>query len=250
MSLPKNLLLDDNIYEAIATSYRTNLQPSSGTTCQLGDITYINIGTGQGLYLNPSNSVLKFAANITGVTANSVVRLDSCGAHGYIQRLKVYLNGELQADVDNYNQFAKQCFDMQLTESGIYGSQNIMCGTRGDRFVSSAVCSHLNGGELLSITAGATTTRYYTLNLISLVGSLCPKYIPLCKLGAAGIRIEIQWVSSLQLAAACSAIANISSTTFTSVEFLANYVKLNQGAQKIVDDAKWWALYVSRAKYS
>ena len=100
--LPNNLKYGSKIESAYARSLRSNIQPQ-GTTgpYNLGETITINIPTRAGLCLVPSESYLKFNVNITSGTANNAFRWDSCGAHGLIQRIRVYHGSNLLQDIDN-----------------------------------------------------------------------------------------------------------------------------------------------------
>jgi hypothetical protein len=59
-------------------------------TYNLGDTMTINIPTRANLVTCTTESYLKFTANFTNTTAGNSARFDSCGAHGLIQRIRVW----------------------------------------------------------------------------------------------------------------------------------------------------------------
>ena len=77
--LPKNLKYGNKVESAPAKSYRSNIQPQSGTgPYNLGDIITINIPTRANLVLATTESVLKITANyLNGATAADGLRLES-----------------------------------------------------------------------------------------------------------------------------------------------------------------------------
>jgi len=89
--LPKNLKYQTRIESSPAKSYRSNIPPQNGTgTYGFGDTVIVNIPTRNNLVLVPSESYLKFNVAFTnGATANTI-KLDACGAHGLIQRLRIF----------------------------------------------------------------------------------------------------------------------------------------------------------------
>ena len=102
--LPKNkLVYGSNVESSAARSYRSNIQPQNGTgTYNAGDSITINIPTRNNLVLVPEESVLKFTLNYTAGAASDIIRLDSCGAHGVIDRIRVWHGSNLLEDITGY----------------------------------------------------------------------------------------------------------------------------------------------------
>ena len=99
--LPKNLKYGNKIESAPSKSYRSNIQPQNGTgPYSLGDTITINIPTRANLVLATTESVLKFNVTLKAGAA-SAFRWDSCGAHGIIQRIRVWHGSNLLEDIDN-----------------------------------------------------------------------------------------------------------------------------------------------------
>lgn len=209
--LPKNLKYGSKVESAAARSYRTNIAPQNGTgTYNLGDTIIINIPTRNNLVLVPTESYLKFNATVTAAANGLCARWDSCGAHGLIQRIRVFHGSNLLSDIDSYGLLAKILFDLQVAPDASYGKYNMLAGTRNDlvatlpaqgaaatdaastQAVANALqaslaslavsANQINSGESLgtAIAAAGPVTNTYCLNLISLVGTLCSQnYIPL-----------------------------------------------------------------------
>jgi hypothetical protein len=91
MSLVKNLKYGSKVESAPCRSTRVNIAPQNGTgPYNLNDQITVNIPTRNNLVLVPTESYLKFTATVTSGANNNIVRWDSCGAHGLIQRLRVW----------------------------------------------------------------------------------------------------------------------------------------------------------------
>jgi hypothetical protein len=107
--LPKNkLVYGSNVESSAARSYRSNIQPQNGTgTYNAGDTITINIPTRNNLVLVLKESVLKFTLTYTAGAASEIIRLDSCGAHGVIDRIRVWHGSNLLEDITSYAVLAK-----------------------------------------------------------------------------------------------------------------------------------------------
>ena len=258
--LPKNLKYGSKVESAPARSSRTNISPQNGMTYSaLGDQIIINIPTRNNLVLVPSESYLKFDFSFTN-PANSAARWDSCGAHGLIQRIRVYSGSNLIEDIDNYNLLAKMLFDLQMPTDSTYGKHNILSGTRSDTVIgargaaaatagtltaaeiSSALFNgtlnsyQVNSGDILG-PANAATTSSYALNLISVMGALCSdRYFPLFACTSAPIRIEIQLVDSLVKAMALTTTTG-AAFTMSNVEYVANFIELSDVAMGMIQQS-------------
>jgi hypothetical protein len=131
--LPKQLKYGSKVESATARSYKTNVAPQNGTgTYNPGDTVIINLPTRNNLVLCPADSTLKFTVNFTNGANANALRWDSCGAHGIIQRIRIFHGSNLLQDIDNYGMLAKMLFDIQVNTPANYGKNNILCGTRND----------------------------------------------------------------------------------------------------------------------
>jgi len=220
--LPKNkLVYGSNVESSAARSYRSNIQPQNGTgTYNAGDTITINIPTRNNLVLVPEESVLKFTLTYTAGAADEIIRLDSCGAHGVIDRIRVWHGSNLLEDITAYGVLAKMMFDLQVPSDGTYGKHNILSGTRNDLVVTMPAivvadltalpqkisgirlsANQVNSGYRISgdglVASGTAKTQTFAINLISLVGSLeSSRYFPLFACTSAPLRVEITLVSS------------------------------------------------------
>lgn len=268
--LPKNLKYGTKIESAVARSSRVNIQPQSGTIYGPNDTITINIPTRNNLVLVPTESYLKFNVQMTAGAADNAFRWDSAGAHGLISRIRVFHGSSLLSDIDNYGMLAKMLFDLQQSPDGVYGKQNILCGTRNDMVGTTPTATatadntaaninasigmlsnktmsviNVNSGERILeldggidlIANGAKTllNNVYCLNLISLVGSLCSaSYIPLFALTSAPLRVEI--VLAPNVINACGALTGALANTFsvTQCEYVASMIELGDSAMSTI----------------
>jgi len=255
--LPKNLKYGSKIESAVARSSRVNIQPQGASSYGINDTIIFNIPTRNNLVLVPTESYLKFNIKFTSGAADNAFRWDSCGAHGIIQRVRVFHGSNLLQDIDSYGLLAKMLFDLQQPTDAVYGKQNILSGTRTDLAVRTPTVAAVadislktmsavqaNSGERLQVSAtstaliasGASTDNYtYCLNLVSLVGSLCSSsYIPLFAMTSAPLRVEIQLVANPVNACACLTGALANTFDLSNCEYVANMIELGDSAMQTI----------------
>lgn len=281
--LPKTLKYGSKVESAGAKSVRTNIQPQTGSVFNLGDTITFNIPTRQNLVLVPSESYLRFdLSQLLVGTASVALRLDSCGAHGLIQRIRIWHGSNLLQDIDNYGMLAKMFYDLQVSSDQCYGKSNVMMGTRSDLVCNLADCTALttiaidsaancgaaidayfqlqqipvkqiNSGDSLRDSTSATTNiivsgnktaaTTYTINLLSLIGSLCSQnYIPLFAMTSAPLRVEITLVDQLYKALAIASAtgtvaANVAANYIANVEYVAQFIELGDQAMSMVQES-------------
>ena len=273
--LPKNLKYGQKVESAPSRSTRVNIAPQNGTngySATSGDTIIINIPTRNNLCLVSSESYLKFATTITSGADGNICRWDSMGAHGLIQRIRVFSGSNLLEDIDQYSVLASILFNHQVPTDSAYGKYNILAGTRNDLIttlptftggvpasnaaysavnndasINTAIAPivtalsaisrsslQVNSGESIGTLANAGTfTATYCLNLISLVGTLCStNYFPLFACSSAPLRVEIVLQNN---ANACfSSSAAITSVILNNVEYVANFIELSDSAMSMV----------------
>jgi hypothetical protein len=259
--IPTNLKYSNRVESSIARSYRTNIQPQAGNTFNGGDTITINIPTRANLVLVPTESYLKFKLNVTNTnTANNAFRLDRAGAHGVIQRLRVWSGSNLLQDIDSYGMLASIMMDCYVPTDKVYGAFNACQGTRNDLVtitpaaaaLAGVSCFQSNSGDLIGtggFIPGSTTpvvnpsivaqnsvvSDTYCLNLISLLGSLCKdNYFPLFACTSAPIRLELQLVSGVQNF--CASLSSTFANTFniTNVEYIGQFIDLGDEAMSAI----------------
>jgi hypothetical protein len=256
--LPNNLKYMNKVESAPARQYTSTVQPLNGTG-NYGPNTkcIINIPTSPNTVLVPSESFIKF--DIGGITngagANNYIRLDKCGAHGVIQRLRVNHGSTQIEDTDDYGALVSQMMALQQTSDSFYGKQNILAGTSAVSFgnaTSAEVYSDVLIGERLGIAPGVTLAavganavlpnRTYALNLLSYIGSLSgSQYIPLFEMTAAPLTLEIQFVSSALKFLNCAvALAGnpINTYTISNIEFVGTFIELSDESITIIKESR------------
>lgn len=276
--LPKTLKYGSKIESAYARSLRSNIAPQNGTgPYNLGDTIILNIPTRNNLCMVPSESYLKFNVNITNAsTAANAFRWDSCGAHGLIQRIRIFSGSNLLQDIDNYALLTKMLFDLQLPTDATYGKYNLLAGTRNDLVgrcqaftaITNADASvaagtagstqasllaattagipilQVNSGDRIEgngalIAAAGTTSNTYCLSLVSLVGVLCSQnYLPLFEMTSAPLRVEIQLVDTIYKSLNILSVAgNVPTMTISNCEYVGNFIELGDPAISMIKDS-------------
>ena len=265
--IPRNLLYTNKRSSAYARNFSTHIQPLNGSGNYLdGQTIIINIPTAQNLVMAGSESLLKFDLTVTnGAGANAYARLDRAGAHGCIQRLRLYHGSQLLEDIDNYGNLVGMLMSLQQSGDSAKGKLNIMAGLTRDAFCDVTDSTVADAGTLLTkiqgatnqvftinsgerliddgqttqfadiAAAGDTLTRTYTINLLSIIGSLSDKYIPLFAMTSAPLRLELQLVSS-PAKFICSELA-LSSFKVNNCEFIAQFMELGSEAMNIINNS-------------
>lgn len=131
--LPKQLKYGSRVESAASKSSRVNIAPNNGTgPYSLGDTIIFNIPTRANLVMVPNESYLRFNLSTLKASAATAIRLDSCGAHGCIQRVRLFHGSNIIQDIDNYGLLSKMLMDLQAPTDACYGKLNILAGTRSD----------------------------------------------------------------------------------------------------------------------
>lgn len=174
--LPKQLKFGSKVESAAAKSSRVNIAPSNGTgPYNLGDTIIFNIPTRASLVLVPNESYLKFNLNPFTVGATqSHYRWDSCGAHGIIQRIRIFHGSNLLQDIDNYSLLTKMLYDIQVPGDACYGKLNVLAGTRSDLVVTPQITVQApaitaTAANYASTTTDGTITQPANANIIAAV---------------------------------------------------------------------------------
>lgn len=161
--LPKNLKYQSKVEASPARSSRVNIQPQTGSSFTLGDTVTFNIPTRRNLVMVPSESYLRFDLSVRNTTGGvGHYRFDSCGAHGIIERLRLYHGSNLLEDMASYGMLAKMLMDLQVNTPSAYGKFNVLAGTRSDLIASSQSTTVAASGDLTTINGVAVTTAAAT----------------------------------------------------------------------------------------
>ena len=243
--LPNSLKYQTKIESSASRCYRSNIQAQTSGPFNPNDTIIINIPTRNNLCLCPADSYLKFRVNLTNPSPTVgclYARWDACGSHGVIQRIRCFSGSNLLSDIDNYGQLAKILFDAQMSTDSTYGKFSLLAGTRNDLVVNTPNNSALqvksgrrfgsSNGSASGVAISTTLNETYCLNLISLVGSLCPdKYLPLWAMTSAPLRIEIQLVQNVANAICSDVPLNM---TIDKVEYVAQMIEISDMAIDII----------------
>jgi hypothetical protein len=233
-----------------ARPYTSNIQ-SQNSTYAPNDVMIFNIPCNRNTILSPHDSYLKFSMNATnGAAIQTWSRLSKAGAHGFIQRIRLFHSSTLLEDIDNYgNLVAQLCtkqrssdnvsFKGSITEGfdessqvAIGGSYNI-AGLRGMRLTNP---TYIAGGGAGDLAANAVTpNKTFCIPLVSILGTLTDKYLPLFSLTSAPLRLEIQLVSSVQIP--ILALNAFATFQINNAEFIGSFVELSDAALSVVQQA-------------
>lgn len=232
--IPANLVYNGKIESSPARRYKTNIQPQNGTGPYLANNTItVNIPTQANTFLIPSESFLKFQLNVTVGGTASISAFDAMGAHGVIQRLRVYHGSSLLQDIDNYNDLAKILFDYQAALDTTQGRLSITSGTSADYgyTAGSVVARPTNKGQTLPLGTinSVNVAGTYCINLLSLVGALAGnKYVPLTACQASPLRLELVVVDSINKIGAFD--ANATAFSLSNVEYIGEFLQMSSAA--------------------
>lgn len=265
MALPKNLLYQNKIESAYSRSYTTHVQPTNSGSFSDGQTIMFNIPTSSNLVMDSNNTYLKFDLKVTnGAGANAYIRLDKGGAHGIIKRIRVYSGSNLLEDLDGYGNLVANLRVLQQSsacagkESILSGFSNELACNINDASVADAgtlltkiqavsnLCVPVISGERLIDDAqttpfadiaanGDTLTRTYCINLMSIVGSLSSKYLPLFSMSSSPVRLELQLENS-PAKFCCSEVA-LASFTVNNAELICAMMELGDTAISIIQNS-------------
>jgi hypothetical protein len=259
--IPNNLKYQSKVESAPARRYRTNIQPQNGMgTSSSGyganSTIIINIPTRNNTALIPSESVLKGSVTFTlGGTAAVALALEACGHHAWIQRLRVFHGSNLLQDIQNYSEIAKILYDYQMPLDATQGRFSVTSGTANDYtgsvisatpanlVANGIVVKPVNRGKQYipqadsatpTLAANSVVTDNFSINLISLVGSLAGgKYLPLWEMTSAPLRVELVVQPSI-VNAMCIAPSGATPTNgafnLFNVEFIGEFLELPDSA--------------------
>jgi len=259
--IPNNLKYSGGKVEsASARRFRTNIAPQGGLSGYgAGSTITINIPTRNNTLMIPSESLLKFSFDATAAATVNGACLDSCGAHGFIQRLRLFHGSNLLEDIDNYSGLAKVLMDFSAPLDTVQGRYSVSVGTTNEYIgVSNATNTDVGsniatqgisvrptnrGKNLLPRTAATTAPSIasgssivsllpagentFSINLISIVGALCgSKYFPLFNATSSPLRLEIVLQPSIVNALMIRTDTAPSNYSINNVEFIAEFLEV------------------------
>ena len=218
--------------------YLTQIQPQGGSNYNPSETITINIPTRNNTALIPSESYLRGTLNLSCATANATAAtFESCGVHGFFQRIRVFHGSNLLEDIDNYAQLAKILYDFQAPDDTIKGRFSVTSGTNGNYSSTTDTSGNLqiirgvNRGAVTAVTTTATPVPF-AINLISLVGALAQdKYLLLHEMTAAPLRVEIVLKASVVTSLmSLAGSATAQTFTMTGVNYCGEFLELPDSA--------------------
>jgi hypothetical protein len=253
MSLPKNLLYANKVDSMGARPYTSNIQPQGAQTYSANDVMIFNIPCNRNTVLSPHDAYLKFTMTGTnGATAQPWVRLSKAGAHGFIQRIRVFHGSTLLEDLDNYGNLLAQLVTHQRASDNVCNKGSVVEGfdespavnvasvyninaIRGMRISNAAYGTAADVANGLLAIGGTTPAKTFCLPLVSILGTLTDKYLPLFAMTSAPIRLEVQLVSSAIIPFV--SLTAMASFAITNVEVIGSFIELSDQALAIVQQA-------------
>jgi len=117
--LPSNLKYQNKLESSYARSYTTHIQPQNGSNGYgPGQTIIVNIPTSPNQVMASTESIFKFNLTVeNGGTVSNYMRLDKCGAHGVIQRIRLYHGSQLLEDLDTYGNIVSQLTALQKSSA-------------------------------------------------------------------------------------------------------------------------------------
>jgi hypothetical protein len=255
-ALPKQLLYQNKVDAMGARPYTSNMQPQGAQTYTTNDVMIINLPCNRNTVLSPHDSYLKFSLGLTnGAAINTWSRLSKAGAHGFIQRIRLFHGSTLLEDVDNYGNLVAQLCTHQRSSDNVAYKGSVVEGFSEEVSVSINAIYNLNalrgarltnttyvaGGGVGDTAAGAVLApfRTFCIPLVSILGSLGDKYIPLFAMTSSPLRLEIQLVSSVQQAVV--SLTAWSSFSISNVEFIGSFIELSDQALGVIQQSQMGA---------
>lgn len=234
--IPKVATYEAKKEAAAARRYRSTIAPQQGSATLSspyagGQTITINIPTPANNVLVASETTLSFNLALTH-SAAATLALDSCAAHGVIQRLRLFCGSNLIQDIDNYQVLSKLFHDWQAPNDSVAGRLSITTGTNSV-FSGADVDSirAVNRGATVAIGAGGDAVfPAMSIVLNSLVGGLATKYLPVFALGAQPLRLELVLSSDWSKFAYASASSTSLGFKVYNVNLNAEYIEMSDSA--------------------
>ena len=224
MSLPKALMYDNAIKASYAKNFVTILNCQNTNNHSSGSTAIINIPCQNNQVLSWNDSVLKMKLKLTAGAAASTCVLDRAGVAGAIQRVRIFANGVLINDLDNYGNLITQLTSFQESHDTLQGKLAVLQGTDSD----------LKGKTIGAVAAGATASVDVAFPLMTCLGA-SDRYFPTYALAGGSLRMEIQFVSGVNKFV--NATEADMTAAFEGVQLCANFVELSDSGIRIVKEA-------------
>lgn len=254
MALPQNLLYGNKVSALPARQYSSNIQPQGAQTYVANDTMIFNIPCNSNTCLSPMDTFLKFKIQWTNGSTNTqaFVRLAKAGAHSFIQRLRLFHASTLLEDIDNYGNLVAQLAQHQRSSDNVRfkgsvaegfaqeiplidasGNQSVYAldGIRGCRIHND------NWATAPLAVSTATSIRTFAIPLVSVLGTLTDKYLPLFKMTQAPLRLEIQLVANALIPVVIPSAAAAATFTISSVELVCSFVELGDASLQLIEQS-------------
>ena len=154
-------------------------------------------------------------------------------------------------DIDNYGNLVAQLCVHQRSADNISYKGSVTEGFEESCTVSINNVYHLNalrgqrisntayiaGGGVADIAAGGLTlTRTFFIPLVSILGSLGEKYLPLFAMTSSPLRLELQLVANAQIPLV--ALTPFAGFTISNVEFCGSFIELSDQALAVIQQSQ------------
>lgn len=226
--LPSKLMYNNKIASAYARNFTSVIDAQNTSEYSVGQTAIINLPTMNNQFLSGADSVLSLKLKIRAGVQTTYCRLNRCGIAGAIQRLRIFHGSNLLMDLDNYGTLASLLTSYQLAKEDVEGKHQVLAGT-----------DQGHGRNLGVIATGADTEVEFAIPLLSIL-SLTDNYVPMFALTNAPLRLEIQFVSDVNLFLTADQLVNSavgSGKTFNDVKFIANFVEVSDAGMAIIAES-------------
>ena len=226
--LPSKLMYNNKIASAYARNFTSVIDAQNTSEYSVGQTAIINIPTMNNQFLSGADSVLSLKLKIRAAVQTTYCNLNRSGISSAIQRLRIFHGSNLLMDLDNYGTLASLLTSYQLAKEDVEGKHQVLAGT-----------DQSHGRNLGVIATGADTEVEFAIPLLSIL-SLTDNYVPCFSLTNAPLRMEIQFVSDVNLFLSADQLVNSavgSGKTFNDVKFIANFVEVSDAGMAIIAES-------------
>jgi hypothetical protein len=225
--LPSKLMYNNKISSAYARNFTSVIDAQNTSEYSVGQTAIINLPTMNNQFLSGADSVLSLKLRLQAPVASAHCNLNKSGIAGAIQRLRIFHGSNLLMDLDNYGALVSLFNSYQLARDDVEGKHSVLAGTDQGH------------GRNLGVIATADTDFEFAIPLLSIL-SLTDNYVPMFALTNAPLRLEIQFVSSINQFVSSNVVVTDAPTagkTFNDVKFIANYVEVSDAGMAIIGES-------------
>lgn len=225
--LPAKLMYNNKISSAYARNFTSVIDAQNTSEYSVGQTCIINLPTMNNQFLSGADSVLSLKLRLQAPVASAHCNLNKSGIAGAIQRLRIFHGSNLLMDLDNYGALVSLFNSYQLARDDVEGKHSVLAGTDQGH------------GRNLGVIATTDTDFEFAIPLLSIL-SLTDNYVPMFALTNAPLRLEIQFVSSINQFVSSNVVVNDAPTagkTFNDVKFIANYVEVSDAGMAIIAES-------------